>query len=186
MATTFFLICQGAASVAHLPAAECKGNSVKLSTSKVPGGSIGRKSSIRRRQAVTVPKASVGSNLKTKTRKEKVKGAIVNELTEGAYFGEVGLLSATNRNTSTVQAISDSFVACMSRENFENMLKQFGDPLKEAFYERLLDYGAVDEQIVMLRNIEALRDIDKRQLLRIALALRVEHFRAGEVIMRQG
>lgn len=70
---------------------------------------------------------------------------MVNELTEGAYFGEVGLLSATQRNTSTVQAISDIFIAGLSKANFSKMLEIGGQAVVDAFEERLLEYGAVEE-----------------------------------------
>ena len=85
VATTFHLICQGSASVSR------EGNKIDEAAPITQS---------KRRQAF-VTKQSLTSQLQKKAplRKEE---KVLNELTEGAYFGEVGLLSGTMRNTSTV------------------------------------------------------------------------------------
>ena len=51
-------------------------------------------------------------------------------LEEGAYFGEIGLLSEDGKRSVEVKALTTSILACIDKENFLSILELFPDQKK--------------------------------------------------------
>ena len=102
---------------------------------------------------------------------------VVNSLNRGGYFGEMALLSNAPRN-ATCRATMRTELLSLRREDFRRLL---GSDL--AWQARMDDALA---RVALLRDIPAFAQLDVHQLGLIAAKLRSAHYRAGEVILREG
>ncbi len=73
------------------------------------------------------------------TKKLEKKTVVINILNEGDVFGEMGLISKTNRSANVV-ALTDATIGIIDRDTFENLLKNLPDDVQgiiNALVERL-------------------------------------------------
>lgn len=73
------------------------------------------------------------------TKKLEKKTVVINILNEGDVFGEMGLISKSNRSANVV-ALTDSTIGIIDRDTFESLLKNLPDDVQgiiKALVERL-------------------------------------------------
>lgn len=63
------------------------------------------------------------------TKKLEKKTVVINILNEGDVFGEMGLISKSNRSANVV-AMSDTAIGIIDRETFENLLKDLPEDVQ--------------------------------------------------------
>lgn len=73
------------------------------------------------------------------TKKLEKKTVVINILNEGDVFGEMGLISKTNRSANVV-ALTEATIGIIDRDTFEGLLKNLPDDVQgiiKALVERL-------------------------------------------------
>jgi len=102
---------------------------------------------------------------------------VVNSLDRGDCFGEMALLSDAPRN-ATCRATIRTELLSLRRADFRRLM---GSDLT---WQARMDDGMA--RVALLRDIPVFAQLDVHQLGLIAAGLRSAHYRAGEVILREG
>ena len=89
----------------------------------------------------------------------------------GEVFGELALLYNAPR-AATIKAKENAVLWALDRETFNNIVKDSAMKKREK-YENFL------------RSVEILKSIDSYEIAQISDALKIEHFKAGETIIKQ-
>lgn len=121
---------------------------------------------------------------------------VMNYLEAGEYFGEIGMVNQSRR-IATVRATSDVQVMTMNSETFANWMQEsdmVSDEIQETIARRMVNQK--DVELVKSEVQEAVELPSSEDTIETALAptkprlkrqgIGPRHFRAGDVILRQG
>ena len=104
---------------------------------------------------------------------------VINELTEGDYFGEIAMVTNLRR-TCSVYTVSNGFFAVIGKAQFLELANANVD-LKHKLYNKINAYK--DENfkasVTMIKNVPSFRPLTELCLRKIAYRLRDERFSRG-------
>jgi CRP-like cAMP-binding protein len=110
---------------------------------------------------------------------------LVGQLTEGNYFGEIGLLFNTE-STATIITSTYSSLASLDKNNFQEMLDIF-PTTKSVFIQKIAQYK--DNWMVFIKNmiryVPYLKNLDPESLVMLMYSLKQERFDSDEIIFKE-
>ena len=111
---------------------------------------------------------------------------IINEVTEGKYFGEVAIMTGLLR-TATIYTISDCYLGAIKEGRFREFVDSC-EPLKSNIMCKIEAYKdeMFRELTVLVSNVPAFRNLPLESIRKIVNRLRKTKYLSGQFILRAG